>query len=188
MAKAERTAPRWVAWAAGSALVVGAWFVALGTPSEDEIQAAMTVTAAVGEEAVGRNLAATVTDIRRTAELSAGAWSAEGNWVVVDLDVAAVASEDLVSLRHADLIVDGVRFSASERPESLRQEPLSAGVARGGGLAFELPADLHSGQASLELALASDTRLDSLIVVPFELEAIPAIDRDELPETGWARP
>ena len=47
MAKADRTVPRWVAWAAGGALVVGAWFVALGTPSEDEIQGPMTVTAAV---------------------------------------------------------------------------------------------------------------------------------------------
>ena len=186
MARADRTLPRWVAWSVGAGLVVVAWFVALVTPGEEQIQAPMPLTAAVGEEAVGRNLAATITDVRRTSELHAGDWSAEGNWIVVDLDVASVASEDLVNLNHAELIVDGVRYGASDRPDSLLRQSLSAGVPTSGGLAFELPADLDSGTATLELALSSDPRLDSMIVVDFDLGALPAASSDELPETGWA--
>jgi hypothetical protein len=188
MARADRRLPRWAAWIIGAGLVVAAWFVALVTPGEQQIQAPMPLTVAVGEEAVGRNIAATITDVRRTSELRAGDWSAEGNWVVVELDVASVTSEDLVNLSHAELVVDGVRFGASERPDSLRKEQLSAGVPTSGGLAFELPADLDSGQATLELAVSSDRRLDSMIVLVFDLAAVPTAPRDELPETGWARP
>ncbi|MFK4808038.1 hypothetical protein ACI3KX_19410 [Microbacterium sp. ZW CA_36] len=186
MARADRTLPRWAAWSVGAGLVVVAWFVALVTPGEEQIQAPMPLIAAVGEEAVGRNIAATISDVRRTSELHAGDWSAEGNWIVVDLDVASVTSEVLVSLNHAELVVDGVRYGASERPDSLFREQLSAGVPIGGGLAFELPADLDSGDATLELALSSDRRLDSMIVLEFDLGAVPTAPSDELPETGWA--
>ena len=188
MAGADRTLPRWAAWSIGAGLVVAAWFVALATPGEEQIQAPMPVPVAVGEEGVGRNLAATVTDVRRTSELHAGDWSAEGNWVVVEVDVASVTSEDLVTLRHTELVVDGVRYGASERPDSLSDQSLSAGVATRGGLAFELPANLDAGTAELELALSSDRRLDSMIVVDFDLGAVPTAPRDELPETGWANP
>lgn len=188
MARADRTLPRWAAWSIGAGLVIAAWFVALATPGEEQIQAPMPVPVAVGEEGIGRNLAATVTDVRRTSELHAGGWSAEGNWLVLDVDVAAVTSERLVRLRHAEIVVDGVRYGASERPDSLADESLSAGIATRGGLAFELPADLDSGNATLELALSSDRRLDSMIVVEFDLGAVPTAPRDELPETGWANP
>ncbi|KAF2416148.1 DUF4352 domain-containing protein [Microbacterium sp. B35-30] len=186
MARADRALPRWAAWSIGAGLVVAAWFVALVTPGEEQIQGPMPLVAAVGEEAVARNIAATVTDVRRTSELHAGDWSAEGNWVVVELDVASVASEDLVSLNHAELVVDGVRYGASDRPDSLRKEQLSAGIPTSGGLAFELPADLASGDATLELAVSSDRRLDSMIMLDFDLAAVPTAPRDELPETGWA--
>ncbi|MFK4838002.1 hypothetical protein ACI3KY_19925 [Microbacterium sp. ZW T2_14] len=188
MARADRTLPRWAAWSIGAGLVVAAWFVALATPGEEQIQAPMPVPVAVGEEGVGRNLAATVTDVRRTSELHAGDWSAEGNWLIVDVEVAAVTSEDVVNLGHAEIVIDGVRYGASDRPDSLSGQPLSAGVATRGGLAFELPASLDTGTAALELALSSDRRLDSMIVVDFDLGAVPTAPRDELPETGWANP
>ncbi|MDW4572082.1 hypothetical protein R8Z57_04740 [Microbacterium sp. M3] len=187
MPRAERAVHRWAAWVLGGGLVVAAWFVALGTPDEETIQAPLAVTVPVGEEAEGRNLVITITDIRRAAELHAGGWSAEGNWVVVDLEVAAVASEDAVRLRHAELIVDGVRYGASERPESLLDEQLTAGVPRAGGVAFELPAELDSGEATLELALKPDSRLDSMIVVPFDFGSVPATQSDELADTRWAK-
>ncbi|MDQ7879233.1 hypothetical protein Q9R08_14685 [Microbacterium sp. QXD-8] len=186
MARADRTLPRWAAWSVGAGLVVVAWLVVLVTPGEEQIQGPMPVIAAIGEEAVGRNIVATVTDVRRTSELRAGDWAAEGNWVVIDLDVASVTSEDLVTLRHAEVVVDGVRYGASERPDSLFRQSLSAGVPIGGGLAFELPADLDSGDATLELALSSDRRLDSMIVLGFDLGAVPTAPSDELPETAWA--
>lgn len=188
MTRAERRLPAWAAWCLGGALVVAAWFVALGTPDEDHVQASFPVPVAVGEQGVGRNIAATITDIRRTSALTADDWSAEGNWVVVELDVSAVTSEESATLSHAELVVDGVRYSASERPDSLRGWALSAGIPHAGGLAFELPEGLDSGDVTLELALAPlyDTRLDSVIVTRFDLGSVPVTTSDELPETDWA--
>lgn len=180
--------PRWAAWAIGAGLVVAAWFVALVTPGEDQTQSAFPVTVAVGEEGVGRNIAATVTDIRRVGELTAGDWSDEGNWLVVDLDVASVVSEFGVLVSFAEISIDGVRYSASERPDSLRQQGLSAGVPRSGSLAFELPDDLETGEATFQLAVDGDTRLDSVIVVPFDLAEVPLSSDGEIRETGWTHP
>ena len=180
--------PRWAAWAIGAGLLVAAWFVALVTPGEDQTQSPFPITVAVGEEGVGRNIAATVTDIRRVGELTAGDWSDEGNWLVVDLDVASVVSEFGVLLSFAEISVDGVRYGASERPDSLRQEGLAAGIPRSGSLAFELPDDLETGEAVLQLAIDGDTRLDSVIVVPFDLADVPFSAAGELRETGWTHP
>ena len=185
---ADRILPRWATWALGAALLVAAWFVALATPGEDRAQSPFVVAAEMGETATGRNIAATVIDIRRTAEVRehAGGWVAEGNWVVVDLEVAAVTSEALTRLGHATIEIDGVRYSASDRPDSLAEVPLSVGIPQSGSLAFELPSELESGHAVLELALRSDTRLDSMIVLPFDVADVSHVARAELRETGWA--
>jgi hypothetical protein len=180
--------PRWAAWAIGAGLVAAAWGVALVTPGDDQVQSPFPVTVAVGEEGVGRNISATVTDIRRVGELTAENWSVEGNWLVVDLDVASVVSEFGVLMTFAEISMDGVRYSASERPDSLRQQGLAAGIPRSGSLAFELPADLQTGQAILELAVDGDTRLDSVIVVPFDLGDVTYSAEGELRETGWTNP
>ena len=186
---AERGLPRWAAWTLAAALLVTAWFVALATPGEEEAQSAFVVAARTGEPATGRNLEATVTDIRRAAEVRThdGRWAAEGNWLVVDLEVAAVSTEDAF-LAHTVIEVDGVRYSASDRPDSLAQAQLAAGIRQSGSLAFELPADLESGPAVLELALNSNTSLDSLIVLPFDLADTTRVAQTELQETGWSNP
>ena len=179
--------PRWAPWPIGVGLVVVAWFVALVTPGEDQAQAPFRIAAAVGETATGRNLDVTVTDIRRASDVSAGGWTAEGNWLVVDLDVASVVSESGVLFGHIDLLVDGVRYGASERPDSLLREGLSAGIPLSGSVAFELPAKVIDGDAVLELALdGEDTRLDSMIVVPFDLAEVPDAGTTEMVETKWA--
>jgi hypothetical protein len=181
--------PRWAPWPIGVGLVVVAWFVALVTPGEDQAQAPFHVTAAVGEPATGRNLDVTVTDIRRAGEVSAGGWSGEGTWLVVDLDAASVVSESGASLDHVALVVDGVRFRASERPDSLFEQPLAAGISRSGSVAFELPEATTSGDAVLEFALdGSDTRLDSMIMVPFDLATVADAGATELAETEWTQP
>ncbi|MFB7894459.1 hypothetical protein ACFC1I_19810 [Microbacterium sp. NPDC056044] len=187
---ADRRLPRWAAWALAAAFLVTAWFVALATPGEEQAQSPFVVTAAIDEPATGRNLEATVVDIRRAAEVRAhdGRWAAEGNWVVVDLEVAAVTTERFARLGHAMLEIDGVRYSASDRPASLVRAQLAAGIPQTGSLAFELPADLDSGHAVLELALRSDTRLDSMIVLPFDVADAARVARAELGETGWANP
>lgn len=179
-----------IAWGIGLGLIVAAWFVALLTPGTDVAQAPFTVRAVIGEEAAGRNIAATVTDLRRadTVSESDGSWSADGNWLVVDLDAASIVSERGALLQHAMIEIGGVRYSASERPDTIAGAPLSAGIPQSGSLAFELPDDLDAGNGVLELAVRSDTRLDSLILLPFDLAEVPHVDDAELLKTGWASP
>jgi hypothetical protein len=184
----ERVLPRLATWVIGVGLVVAAWLVALVTPGADEIVAPFSVHAAVDEEATGRNIQVTVTELRRASEVSAGDWSAEGNWLVVDLDAASVVSEFGVLFNHVELVIDGVRYSASERPDSLRGQGLSAGIPRTGSVAFELPKGLVAGSAVLELALDGDTRLDSVIIVAFDLQDVREADEAELVDTGWSKP
>lgn len=188
--KADRMRRPWVAWVIGLGLIVAAWFVALVTPGTDVAQAPFTATAVLGEEAAGRNITATITDLRRADSVSEhdGSWSADGNWLVVDLDAASVVSERGALLQHAMIEIDGVRYSASERPDTIAGAPLSAGIPQSGSLAFELPDDLDAGDGVLELAVRSDTRLDSLILLPFDLAEVPRVDDAELVKTGWARP
>lgn len=178
--------PGWAAWAIGGGLIVLAWFTAVVTPGEEESQAPFPVAAAIGEPATGRNLTATVTDMQRTAQVvAADGWRAEGNWLVVDLQAASVISEGGV-IKHAILEIGGVRFGASDRPESLLDAAMTAGLPQIGSLAFELPPDLTAGASRLELALAGDVRLDSMIVLSFDLADVPVVDEVELIETGWA--
>ena len=180
--------PGWAAWAIGGGLIVLAWFAAAVTPGEEESQAPFPVAAAIGEPATGRNLTATVTDVRRTAQVvAADGWKAEGNWLVVDLQAGSVISEGGV-IKHAILEIGGVRFSASDRPESLLDTAMTAGLPQTGSLAFELPQDLTTGAGTLELALALDVRLDSVIVLSFDLADVPVVDEAEVIETGWANP
>ncbi|NLP83410.1 DUF4352 domain-containing protein [Microbacterium sp. CFH 90308] len=182
--------PGWAAWAIGAGLIVAAWLVALVTPGEEQAQAPFPVEVTVGQEATGRNLTGTVTDIRRTARLSAAdGWTAEGNWLVVDLQAASVISEG-GDINHAVVVIDGVRFSASDRPESFLDTTMTAGITQTGSLAFELPEGLDEGSGTLELALApgNDVRLDSMIVVSFDLADVPVVDETELVETGWVNP
>ena len=187
---ADRRLPRWTTWAVAAGLLVAAWFVALVTPGEEQAQSPFVVAAEMGETTTGRNIAATVIDIRRAAEIreDSDGWAADGNWLVIDLEVASVTSEALTRLDHAIVEVDGVRYSASDRPDSLARAALAAGIPQAGSLAFELPADLESGPAVLELALRSDPRLDSMIVLHFDVADASPVPQAELRETGWANP
>jgi hypothetical protein len=175
-------------WAIGTVLVAAAWGVAAITPAESAYESPFPLVVEIGEQGVGRNIAVTATDVHRASRVTAGEWSADGNWVVVDLDAAAVVSEFASSLSLATLEADGRTFRASERPDSLLSAGLSVGVPRSGGLAFELPADITDGSAILRLALDTDTRLDSVVVVELDLGEIPLEDAVELPPTEWSTP
>ena len=187
-APAVQRLPTWATWTIGIACIVAAWFVALATPGEQEAQAPFEIPAAIGETATGRNLVATITDLRRASEVNADGWTAEGNWLVVDLETQAVLTEVGASLRHAELVIDDTRFTASERPDSLHRQPLAVGIPREGSLAFELPEGLDGGSARLELALASDPSLDSMIVLSFDLDEVPTVEQTDLLPTEWANP
>ena len=177
---------RWVSWGVGAALVAVAWGVAAITPTEDSSEDPFPVTVAVGERGEGRNIAITVDDIRRAETVRADEWSATGNWVVVDLDAEAVVSESGTLLTVATLEVDGRTFGASERPDSLLKAALSVDIPQSGSVAFELPAELHGGDGILTFGLRADPRLDSLIVLDVDLDAIDVEDEAELRVTGWS--
>lgn len=177
---------RWASWAIGGALIVAAWGVALITPPEDAFERPFPVTVEVGERGEGRNIAITVHDVRRADGASAGEWTAEGNWVIVDLDAEAVVAEFGTLLSLATLEVDGRTYAASERPDSLRRGSLSVGIPRSGSLAFELPDDVEPEDAVLTFGLDTDPRLDSLIVVPIDLSETDVESDAELQPSEWS--
>jgi len=166
---------------AGIAVValVGAWVVTETAPSAHDWLDPIPVTATVGEEAVGRNLAATVHDVTAAetvidtdgAEIETG-----GVWVVVDASARAVISERAVNLGGTRLVVDGVEYSPSDRVDrssTFAGRPLSIGIDLRGALVFELPAVPDEAELRLGPGVSAgpvDLRGDSVLVVPIDLE------------------
>ncbi|MET0297594.1 MAG: hypothetical protein ABW024_09345 [Microbacterium sp.] len=177
---------RWAQWTIGVGLVVAAWFVAAATPPEESREAPFVVAVGVGERGEGRNIAVLVEDVARAASVEADGWSAEGNWLVADLEVSSVEKEFGVLLSRATFEIDGITYGASERPSSLLRTSLFAGVPQSGSLAFELPADLVSGDGVLRFGVDTDERLDSVIEVAVDLDGIPVEDTAELRPTEWS--
>lgn len=178
----------WAVWAVGAGLVILAWGVVQITPDEDAATEPFVVRAAVGESAVARAFEVSVADPRLGARATDGSWSADGTWLVVDVTLAARNSEQGALLRHAELIVDGVSYRASERPASIYRQQLAVGIRRSGSLAFELPAGVADRAGMLALGLSDETRLDSLVEVPIDLGALTPEPDVELIRTGWTTP
>lgn len=174
----------WAQWLIGAALVAAAWGVAAVTPPEEAREAPFAVQAVVGETATGRNIQVTITSVQRTNHVSTDDWSADGNWVVVHLTAQATAEEPQ-SLRLATLTIGERTYSASERPDSLYLGSVAVGIPRSGSLAFELPADLDEGSATLTLGLWGDPRLDSVIELSVDVGTLPHPPSLELHETEW---
>lgn len=172
-------------WALAATLLVAAWFVALGTPDRDAATAPFTVTAQLGQEASGRNIAVTVDQVRLATEgVSDGSgWSAGGTWLVVDLSAQATVTEVAANLSYARLHLGADLYQASERPRSLARSPLAVDIPRSGTLAFEVPPEAVTGRAVLTLGLSVDPRLDSVIELPIDLDTVP---REA--EIAWERP
>ncbi|RFA13709.1 hypothetical protein B7R21_07700 [Subtercola boreus] len=189
--------PVWRHIANGAALagILFASAVALHTaPTEGQWQAPITVTGELGQTVAGRNIQATVTSVRVAEKVTASnGWSGStsGVWVVVDASVEAVITDFGVSLGTAQLEIGGTHYSASERPEagSISDEVLSVGLAKTGPLMFEVPRDALTGidgeSAEIHLAVNSDPRADSMIVVPVDLSAIPVESSIETEKPVW---
>ena len=176
-----------VAWAAGLGLVVAAWAVAAATPGDELAEEPFRVAASVGERAEGRNIAVTVTDVRAADTVTAAnGWTADGTWVVVDLEVEAVASEQGTALTLATLTIGDRTYGASERPESLARQHLSVGGPRTGSLAFEVAEGALEGDGMLHLGVSADPRLDSLIELPVDLDDLTVESATELVATEWS--
>ena len=187
-----RTTINWRHVANGAGLVVIlviAGFVAHSTPSIAEKQAPIAVRGELGEPVAGRNILATVDAVRvaRSVEASNGwAGGTAGVWVVVDASVEARVDGLDPTLGYARLRVGETTFSASTRPGdgSIAERGMTVGIVWTGPLMFELPLDVVSSPAAanaeLQLALDSDPRVDSLLVIPVDLRAL---DVDESIET-----
>lgn len=173
-------------------ILVVAGLVRHVTPGGDDWQDPFEVSGPVGDPVVGRTLEVTVSQARVAERItSPRGWTGEteGVWVVVDASVTSLLDGGLFGT--TDLVVGGVRFGASERPDgdSLEGISLRAGVPMRGALAFEVTeAALDSTQARLELAGGGETRLDSLLVIPLRLGDLDRVDELELPDVVEGAP
>jgi len=191
-----RTTPRLRHVLNGAGLIVIlviAGVVAHTTPSREQQEAAIPVHGEVGETVEGRNIRATVNDVRiaESVEASNGwAGPTSGVWVVVDASVEARVT-DLATLGYARIKVGGVTYSASTRPDTatIAETGLSVGIAWTGPLMFELPVSLVSSEAArnaeLQLAVSNDPRADSMLVMPVDLQAIDIDAVIETDEPVW---
>ncbi|KJQ56122.1 hypothetical protein [Microbacterium sp. SA39] len=161
-------------WAVGAGLVVIAALVTTATPPEAALLDPFEVRAREDGVATSRTLTAAVVDVTRTARLTMPGleWEAEGNWLVVELSVAAPTTEVDAAIGVASLLIDGRLFQASERPPaSLVDTDLRVGTDTIGMLAFELPEDLRAGVGELRLSGRYPTpELDDVLVFPIDLD------------------
>lgn len=164
-----------------AALLVVAGVVADTAPGESGWQAPIEVGGAIGETLTGRNIEATVLEVRAAdAVTTANGWAGAttGVWIVVDASVAAVVEDEAAPLGYAVLQIGDRSYSASERPglSTLARASLSTGIPVTGPLLFEVPRDAlgsADGRAArLELGISADPRVDSVLVVPVDLTAL----------------
>lgn len=176
------------AWLLTLGLLAGAWMLNQ-TILPDEAGAADLVTrTAVGERAETGNLAATVTRVRAARGISdAEGWSADGTWLLFDIDAEAVDSQAGSGVRLAELRIGERTFTASERPHSAFELGLVPAVPRSGTLAFEIPPDALTGTATLRLGDSGLGALRAVIEVEIDFVEIPVEPTAELEENGWTR-
>lgn len=192
--------PRWRQAAHGLTLVgilTVAGVVLHTAPDRDLQQSPIIVDGILGEQASGRNIAATVHTVTLTESVTAGdgwAGATSGVWVVVDVTVQAVVNDQRAALGTAVLRVGDSSFSASTRPgrATVAAARLATGIPLTGPLMFELPADVAAGaaaaHATLELAANSDPRVDSQIVVPLDLTADELLTSLTVSAPEWGAP
>lgn len=176
-------------WALTAVLLAGAWGLNAITLDDDAAFSDLVTPGTIGEPVTADNLEIVVTDVHAARSVTdARGWSAEGTWVVVDLDVAAVETQDGASIRLAELVIGGRTFTASERPTSALQAiPVVTGVPRSGSLAFELPPDALTGSATLRLGQTTFNALRPVAEMTIDLDGLAVEQQVQLDENGWAR-
>lgn len=178
-------------WLLTAALLAGAWGLVKITLPDDAALEPFITTTGLDEPSVTRDLAVTVTDVRAARRVTdAAGWSAEGTWLVVDLEAAAVLTQEAALLDLAELTIGDRTFIATERGTTFLDQRLVPGVPRAGSLAFELPADALAGDAVLRLGnttAVSDPLLDGVIELRIDVDAAPMLNETQLRENGWAR-
>jgi hypothetical protein len=171
-----------------------AWFVAHTTPTEEVWQGPIVVSGDIGDKLTGRNIEAVVSEVRIAQSVTASnGWAGPttGVWVVVDTSVAAVVDDLGVSLGTAELVIDGVTYSASKRPDdgTIARKPLTTAIPLRGPLMFEVPRELVESEAAtaatIQLAINSDPRADSLLAIGVDLSALPLLASIETDDPIW---
>lgn len=180
------------AWAIAAVLVIGAWMLTVLAPSDDAGRDAFVTPMTLGQPAEGRNIAATVIDVRTTDTITAAdGWTADGTWVVVGLSAEAVSSQSTGYLRGANLLIDGRTFSATQRgPDemTLLATQLVPGVATSGSLMFELPDDALHGEGRLRLSTSESPWGDTILELTIDLDALEHVDEIAVPDVEWTTP
>lgn len=178
-----------VPWGITIVLLAATWAVNTVALPYDSDEASFPVRTNVGHHATAGNLSLTVTDVHAARSITdSKGWSADGTWLVVDVDAAAVQSQSGSSLTFAELTIGDRTFSATERGDTLfNTGALIPGVMRHGSLAFELPTGALEGQATLQLANTQRVEDNSVIEVPIDLGGLTVEDSVTLPETGWTK-
>ncbi|MGM7698871.1 hypothetical protein [Microbacterium sp. A84] len=185
-------------WLATIVLLAAAGVVSAIAPAEDAEVAAFVVSGEIGEQVTGRDLIATVTDVRTTTTVTGDedhngdtTWTADGNWLIVDLDAASVTGPrttyitGAVNLGSAMFELDGREYRATERAPSMLNVRLNPGVPRHGSVAFELPE--LAGTGVLKLSLSTDTRMDSVLEIPIDLDEISPLSEAQVIGPEWIR-
>lgn len=184
---------RVAAWIATAVLLVAAGLISHFAPPEDAEVAPFVVAGSLGQQLTGRDIAAIAADARLTGRLADSAgWSAEGIWLVVDLEAMNLVGPSVAGLdsagtvRGAHLIVDGRTYRATERTDSMLGARLFPGIARAGALAFELAAPPDAdGTIVLRLSADDDSRADSVLEISFPAASVPEVAEATMPAVGW---
>jgi hypothetical protein len=196
----SRRSTRWRHVANGAALVAilsVASFVLHSAPDRELQQSPIAVPGTIGEPVTGRNIRATVHSVAVAETVTAGngwAGSTPGVWVVVDVSAEAVETDTGATLGTAVLRVGDSTFSASTRPDNatVARVRLATGIPLNGPLMFELPEGMASSaeaaEATVELALNPDPRVDSLLVVPVDLTGLPVQENLDADFPEWGAP
>ncbi len=175
-------------WALSIVLVIAAWGLIQVQQPDDAPYESFVSRTTVGEPATTRNLAMTVTRVRAAHAVSDGRrWRADGTWLVVDFDAAAVVDQFGALLATSNLHLGDRTYSATERGESARNMVLVTGVPRHGSIAFEVPPGSLEGTATLEFAVDYDTDADGVIEVVVDLDQVAMQNEVTLDPEGWAR-
>lgn len=173
-------------WLVGAALVAAAGVIVAITPDEDAQDGPFLVHGVVEQSITSRELVVSVLDASFADRITVedDDWSADGNWLVVDLSAAARGTEVDATVRLVKLVVDGRVFVASERPStSLLGAELRVGIETDGMVAFELPEDLTPGEAEIRLSPPYRTpNLDDVIVVHLDLGETPRVGSIDIVE------
>jgi hypothetical protein len=145
-------------------------------PEPTDVYGPFDVHAAVGQQATGGAMTATVTGVRIGPQVykvspPARTVPSAGVWFVVDAEVAATRSFELP---HTELVVGPNTYVPTDR---FRPAPLGAelepGIAQRGSWVFEVPADLVEPGAAHPISLrvwVGDGRLDSRLVITIPLD------------------